>query len=98
MTPVKMDRVCIVMMSAVGDAVHVDLAAHVAARDRAGGCNHPFVIHRADEAHFIAAGKPDSGAHGSRGGARQPRFADVGHVLRGFFFAAGKSTLLRIRR
>ena len=82
-------------------------ASHVAARHDARGGDGALLVHRRDEAYLMPAREPDRRAHGGRGASDQARrFAGSGHrcaararhVLSGFRFAAGKSTLFRISR
>src|SRR5581483_9282460 len=55
-----------------------------------------LLIERADEAHFAPARQRDRGPNG--GSRRRRQASRLTHVLSGFFFAAGNSTLLRINR
>jgi hypothetical protein len=76
----------------------------IAAGGDPNGADDPRVIERSDEADLPAPGDPDGRTHRCRRRGRQRHVGErngIGmrrQVLRGFFFAAGKSTLLRISR
>ena len=94
--------------AALGHTGQRQHTAHIAAEHDPRRRDQVLVVNRTHETDFVATGQLDCHPHGGRGLRGQARLtgclrADLhhtlaGHVFRGFFFAAGKSTLLRINR